>query len=109
MCTINRLRVKQSTRNTFIYGELGRTPYQMLRYFNIIKYCLKVINNSENEYVSFIYEMILRDIETNDRKTNWASLVKNLLASREHHCIKVTPDFHLTYRKNGGNLGSESK
>ena len=22
---------------------------------------------------------------------------------------KVTPDFHLTYSKNGGNLGSESK
>ena len=25
--------------------------------------------------------------------------------SRKHHRIKVTPDFHLTYSKNGGNLG----
>ena len=31
------------------------------------------------------------------------------LASRKHLRTKVTPDFHLTYSKNGGNLGSESK
>ena len=29
--------------------------------------------------------------------------------SRKHLRTKVTPDFHLTYSKNGGNLGSESK
>ena len=28
--------------------------------------------------------------------------------SRKHLCAKVTPDFHLTYSKNGGKLGSES-
>ena len=28
--------------------------------------------------------------------------------SRKHLHTKVTPDFHLTYSKNGGNLGSES-
>ena len=31
------------------------------------------------------------------------------LASRKHLRTKVTPDFHLIYSKNGGNLGSESK
>ena len=30
-------------------------------------------------------------------------------ASRKHLRTKVTPDFHLTYSKNGGNLGLESK
>ena len=29
--------------------------------------------------------------------------------SRKHVRTKVTPDFHLAYSKNGGNLGSESK
>ena len=29
-------------------------------------------------------------------------------ASRKHLRTKVTPDFHLTYSKNEGNLGSES-
>ena len=53
------LGVKQSTQNTFIYGELGRMPYQMLRFFNIIKYWLKVINKSGNKYVTIIYKMML--------------------------------------------------
>ena len=35
--------------------------------------------------------------------------VANGYPSRKHLRIKVTPDFHLTYSKNGGNLGSESK
>ena len=30
-------------------------------------------------------------------------------SSWKHLHTKVTPDFHLTYSKNGGNLGSESK
>ena len=30
-------------------------------------------------------------------------------ASQKHLRTKVTPDFHLTYSKNVGNLGSESK
>ena len=29
----------------------------------------------------------------------------NNLSSREHLRTKVTPDLHLTYSKNGGNLG----
>lgn len=31
------LAVKQSTQNDFIYGELGRTPFQTKQYLNIIK------------------------------------------------------------------------
>ena len=31
------------------------------------------------------------------------------ITSRKHFRTKATPDFHLTYSKNGGNLGSESK
>ena len=77
----------QSTQNTFIYGELGRMPYQILRYFDIIKYRLKVINKGENKYVSFIYKMMLRDIEINDRKINWAILVRNFWG------IKVSSKF----------------
>ena len=37
------------------------------------------------------------------------SLVLAWPLSRKHLRTKVTPDFHLTYGKNGGNLGSESK
>ena len=56
-------------------------PYQILRYFNIIKYWLKVINKGENKYVKVVYKMMLRDIEINGRKINWAILVRNLLGN----------------------------
>ena len=37
------------------------------------------------------------------------SVPRATVSSRKHLRTKVTPDFHLTYSKNGGNLGSESK
>ena len=43
-------------------------------------------------------------VETSDHH-KWSSSQ----TSRKHLRTKVTPDFHLTYSKNGGNLGSESK
>ena len=30
------LKVKRSTQNDFVYGELGRIDFQCMRYFNII-------------------------------------------------------------------------
>ena len=37
------------------------------------------------------------------------SFVESGPTSRKHLRTKVTPDFHLTYSENGGNLGLESK
>lgn len=75
------LGVKQSTQNTFIYGTLGRIIYQTRRHFIILKYWLKVVAKNENKYVTFIYNMMLRDIENDGRKINWALLVKHLLCN----------------------------
>lgn len=75
------LGVKQSTQNNFIYGELGRTNYQTKRYHKIIKYWLKIITSEDNKYINYIYEIMLDDIDSNQRKNNWARMVKNLLGS----------------------------
>ena len=37
------LGIKQSTQNDFVHGELGRIDYQSLRYINIVKFWLKII------------------------------------------------------------------
>ena len=47
----------------------------------LLLYWLKVINKDENKYVNVIYEMMLRDIEINDWKTNWTLLVRDLLGN----------------------------
>ena len=41
---------------------------------------VKIVNSEKNIYINCIYETMLSDIAINDRKTNWALLVKKLLA-----------------------------
>lgn len=75
------LGVRKTTQNDFIYGELGRTTYLTKRFSFIIKYWFKVLSAQDNKYVKMVYDLMMRDMELFPRKTNWASLVKNLLMS----------------------------
>ena len=56
------LAVKQCTQNDFIYGETGRMPLQLRRYFHIIKYGFKVISSANHKYIKATYDMQLRDL-----------------------------------------------
>ena len=75
------LGVKKTTQNNFIYWELGRIIFQTRRFFIILKYLLKILNTEENKFIKCIYKTKLTDIDINDRKTNWALLVKKLLSN----------------------------
>ena len=75
------LGVKKTTQNDFVYGELGRENYATKRVFIIIKYWFKILQTPENKYTKIIYNMMLHDLEELPNKTNWASLVRDLLAS----------------------------
>ena len=73
--------VKKTTQNDFVYGELGRVNYVTKRYYIIIKYWFKLLSIPENKFVRIVYNMMLNDLEEAPNKTNWASLVRNLLMS----------------------------
>jgi len=75
------LRVKKTTQNDFVYGELGRTSCQINRILNIIKYWLKILHMGENKYVKIIYKLMLSDIQATNTIVNWASLLRNVLSS----------------------------
>ena len=75
------LGVKTTTQNDFIYGELGITNLQTSRYYNIIKYWLKLMHSKENKYIQRVYKMLLSDLELHPNKKNWCSLLKDLLCS----------------------------
>ena len=75
------LGVKKTTQNDFVYGELGRVNYVTKRYYIIIKYWFKLLSIPENKFVRIVYNMMLNDLEELPNKTNWASLVRNLLMS----------------------------
>ena len=56
------LGVKKTTKNDFVYGELGRTTYITRRYFDIVKYWFKILSAAENKYVKIIYNLIYQSI-----------------------------------------------
>ena len=74
------LGVKKSTQNDFIYGECSRTSLLAKRQYFIIKYWFKILQCSERKYITYIYKMMLTDLDEYPNKINWAYLVKDLLS-----------------------------
>ena len=71
---------KKSTQSDFIYGEFGRTSLLVKRQYFIIKYWFKILNCNENNYIKYMYKMLLADLKEYPNKNNWAYLVKDLLS-----------------------------
>ena len=75
------LRVKNSTPNCFVYGELGVYPLYIERYGRVMSFWVKIINCSSNEE-SIIYKVYkeLYDLTiTNPEEITWASRVRDVL------------------------------
>jgi len=75
------LGVKRNTQNDLIYGEVGRTNYQTCRYYNIIKYWLKLLRTNDNKFIKKVYLFLKSDCERNVTAKNWCSLLKDLLCT----------------------------
>jgi hypothetical protein len=79
------LGVKKNTQNDFIYGELGRMPLQNMRYYNIIKFWIKLLLSDENKYSRKIYLLLKQDITDNPSRKNWCSFLRDLLCILGFH------------------------
>ncbi|MEW8542106.1 MAG: reverse transcriptase family protein, partial [Candidatus Thiodiazotropha sp.] len=75
------LKIKQSTQNDFVYGELGRVSLLVKRQVRIVKYWIKIVASNDCKYIKILYTDMLNEIDRNPRSVNWASLVRNLLES----------------------------
>ena len=71
------LRLKRSTSNSFIYGELGRTPLKVDRYYSIIKYWLRMVMYKPNPLVYQLY--IIESQSLVPGVKNWSCYVCKLL------------------------------
>ena len=57
------LSVKKSTNIAAMYGELGRMPLRVVRKLRMLKYWIRILENSnENPFVYKIYEMMYNDV-----------------------------------------------
>lgn len=79
------LGVKRSTQNDFIYDELGRMPLQNIRYYNIIKFGIKLLQTDKNKYIRKVYDMLYQDTLDYPNRKNWCSLTKHLLCMLGFH------------------------
>jgi len=73
------LGVRRAVPNAFIYSEFGIFPLIIGRQKRIVKYWLKILSLNENNPVKIVYKLLLKDIEENVNRTNWASLLKSML------------------------------
>ena len=71
------LHVKRTNQNYFVYGELGRYPMYIFRYWRIISYWLKFITG-KNPFISLLYHESLVNIDAST-KYSWARKVRALL------------------------------
>ena len=75
------LSVKQCTQNDCVYGELGRYSFQNIRYYNIIKYWIKILHCREIKYVKIVYNVLHSDATDFPNKTSWVTLLRDLIGS----------------------------
>ena len=57
------LGVKKTTPNVFVYSELGRIPLQTYRFYDIIKYWLKLLLSSGHKYTKKVYTLLKSDLD----------------------------------------------
>ena len=75
------LRVKTSTPNIYVYGELGVYPLWIDRQIRVLKYWAKIINpeSSKGEFVKNIYREMYELSLTNPQIVTWATTVRDTL------------------------------
>ena len=76
----NVLKVRKCTQNNFVYGELGRYPFQIIRYIRIIKYWLNIVTCKKSLYVGALYYDALNGID-NHSGDSWIKSVRSLLCN----------------------------
>lgn len=88
------LRLKRSTPNAFVYGELGRYPIKMNIQVKMIKFWGKLIVN-ERSIAGSLYR-VLYNRENEKKISKWFSCVKNILEKCGLAYIWISQNFRTT-------------
>ena len=86
------LKVKSSTCNMGVYGELERYPLYVSRYTRIIIFWCHIIN-TDNILVNKLYSSLVDACCTGANACNWAKNVKSLLYKYGFSFVWIIPFF----------------
>ena len=84
------LRVKSSTSNMSVYGELGRYPLFINRYTRMIKYWCKIIRTG-NTLVNTLYRALV-SMTSNGASNIWVCSIKSLLENYWFSYVWINED-----------------
>ena len=73
------LKVKSSTVNEMVYGEVGRHPVFIDRNLQILRYWFKILKSPDDRLIKHVYAGMCRRCENGNDDKNWSWHVKNLL------------------------------
>ena len=99
------LGVKKSTNIAAMYGELGRMPLRVVRKLRMLKYWIRILENSnENPFVYKIYEMMYNYVIQGRYRVinNWAFQIKCCISNSiesEYNFLLVCPLYTDLRRK----------
>ena len=85
------LGVRGQTKNSCVYGELGRTSLKSRRAVNVIRYWLKIVQLGNTKFVNScvsLYSLMYRNLDNNPTHMPLASNVKSFLFLKRE--IKTT-------------------
>ena len=61
ICKLLGISVKQCMQNDFVYSEFGRYSFQNIRYYNVVKYFIKILRCYQIKYVKIVYNVLYND------------------------------------------------
>ena len=80
MCKKNG--VKRTTQNEFVKGEHGRDNYSCRRYFDIVKYWVKLLHTNNTNFNKKVDLMLKSDSDNYPSRKGWRTLLKQLLCNQ---------------------------
>ena len=75
------LKLRPSTPNCMIYGEVGKLPLQVTVDKNMINYWLRLLNKDQHTLAYIMYTIIFTLSTRNEYKAKWLCRIKCILDS----------------------------
>ena len=77
------IKVKKSTYNNIVYGELGRVPLQVLINARMIGFWQKIVSGKKEKISRMLYNIIYNLHREGVFQSNWLAHVKNILVKND--------------------------
>ena len=91
------LRVKSSTPNFMVYGELGEFPTSISIKTRMVNFWLRLLNDKNSKYSKIVYHMLLSMVHNNVGKSAWITYIRHILSENGFNNVWCEPLHYNRY------------